>query len=176
MVNNILKEAIAQPLFKPVSFTTRKMRRNEKQGVDYYFIGEDEFRAKIDNGELLEWIRYLDRFYGTSKGEIERIVKQGRDLILSIDVRGAFALKSVYPDDSVLIFVLPPSLAELKKRIINRGANISRAEILARLGEAKREIGFAERYDYRIENGNIDLATKQLSDIITLCRSKAGKG
>jgi len=171
LVNRVLKARLKKKLVKPVSLTSRQPRDNEKEGVDYFFISEADFRKKIKRGELLEWTKFLGSFYGTSKYQIDRIISEGKDAILCRDIKGAFYFKRMYPRETVTIFILPPSLEELKRRIARRSGKISRSELLKRLTEAKRELKFSDQYDYRIENTNIDLATQQLLDIIKAYQS-----
>ena len=133
-VGNLLLKEIPF-LERVVTATTRSPRPGEKDGVDYYFLSEEEFIAKIERQEFLEWAKVYRYYYGTPKREVERILSQGKDALLIIDVQGAFQVKRQLPN-AVSIFLLPPSLEELRKRLTLRGEK----ELKERLEWAKREI------------------------------------
>jgi guanylate kinase len=166
LVERLLQTPLKRPLTKPVSFTSRSARHNEKNGEDYFFISREEFEKKRAANELLEWTEFLGSFYGTPRKQVEKALEEGRDLIFCLDIRGALYLKEKYKDKVVLIFIVPPSLEELRRRIIQRSHLTQEAEIQKRLEEAKRELTFTRQYDHVIANENIDLATGQLLDII----------
>ena len=148
-----------------VSVTTREPREGEVHGREYFFVGRSEYMEMLDRGGLLEHASvYGKTLYGTPREPVVRWLKQGRDVILEIDVQGAFQVRENYPE-CVLIFILPPSMEELRARIIGRGTETEET-LAARLSEAEREIALSERYDYRVVNDDLDLATKSVYEII----------
>lgn len=148
-----------------VSATTRKPREGETEGLSYFFKTVEEFKAMIENDELLEWDQYCDNYYGTPKKYIEDSMKQGYDVILEITVEGALLIKEKYPD-SVSIFILPPSFEELQRRIMGRGTE--KPEVIAkRMEKAKWEMQFVKSYDYVVINDEIDSAAEKINDIIS---------
>jgi guanylate kinase len=163
----LLKDrALRRKISRSVSFTTRPKRSNERQGKDYFFISEKEFAQGRSAKKILEWTRYLGYYYGTEKSFVDAELEAGRSLILCIDVKGARRIRSLYPDNSVLIFVLPPSIKELERRIDNRCPGTCREEIRNRLRRAKAELKEAEWFDYRLINKDFPLAVKKLKKII----------
>ncbi len=152
-------------LIHSTSATTRPPRSGEKNGVDYHFISEKKFKHMAEKGAFLEHEKNFGYFYGTLKKAIENDLKKGRLILLSIDVKGAMRVKKIYPADSVLIFILPPSITALKKRLLSRRSDGEDA-ISTRLNLAKKEIGYKDRYDYRIMNDRLDTAYRKLKNII----------
>ena len=146
-----------------VSATTRQRRPIETDGVDYIFLTKEEFEAKLDNGEFLEYTNYCGNYYGTLKQQIEDKVKAGKVVVLVIEVEGAQNVKKVYPD-SLTIFLAPPSLEELERRLKNRGTE-DESKIKQRLFKAKEELGFQSSYDYIVENNYIDQCAQSIIDI-----------
>lgn len=167
-----LREIVPDVKFS-VSYTTRKPRAGEVDGVHYSFVDEDEFRSMIAEGEFVEWAQVHGNFYGTSKRRIEVMINEGFDVILDIDVQGGRQIKEHFPD-SVLIFVLPPSMDELKKRLTGR---MSDAEdvIKKRLKNAADEIREYKNYDYVIINDNFDDALEEIVAIIIAERVRTSK-
>ncbi|WP_457568455.1 guanylate kinase [Desulfurobacterium sp.] len=153
-----------------VSCTTRKPRPGEINGKDYYFISLEEFEKKIEKNELLEWAEVYGNFYGTPKDRVIKALNEGKDILLDIDTQGALQVKKNYPD-AVLIFILPPSLAELERRLKSRGTE-DEETVEKRLLIARRELKFATRYDYIIINDKINEAYKKLESIVTAERWK----
>lgn len=147
-----------------ISATSRKMRSNEKDGVDYYFLTNEEFESKIKENDFLEYAIYNNCYYGTPKSKIEEELNNGNDVFLVIEVQGGFQIKEKIKD-SILIFVLPPSMEELKNRISKRGLD-SKEDIENRLKIAEEEIKVSNKYDYLIVNNNIDNAVEKLKLII----------
>lgn len=156
--------------FLSISATTRKIRGNEKDGVDYYFLSKEEFEKKIDEGEFLEYAIYNDSYYGTPKSKIEEILNEGKDVFLVIEVQGGLQIKEKIKE-SVLIFVLPPSLEILEERLRNRGSD-SDDMIENRLKIALNEIEISKKYDYTIINNNINNAVDKIKLIIEEERKK----
>lgn len=145
-----------------VSVTTRKPRAGETDGVNYFFVSEEEFKKSIDNNEFLEWARFSGNYYGTKQSFIEKALQKG-DVIVEIEIQGAFQVKEKIKD-AVLIFILPPSWAILEQRL--RGRNTEDEDtIQQRLKIARDEIEASEKFDYKIVNDNIDMAIKYLKEV-----------
>ena len=153
-----------------VSATTRKPRNGEVHGVNYFFIEKEEFTKVIENGEFLEYAQIYDNFYGTPKAAIIECLEKGQDVILEIEMQGARQIKEVYPE-GVFIFVLPPSLEELKSRIVGRGTE-TQEEIEKRFSCAFEEINQIVNYDYFIVNEDIEKSVSDVEAIICAEKNK----
>ena len=153
-----------------VSATTRKPRNGEVHGVNYFFIEKEEFTKMIENGEFLEYAQIYDNFYGTPKAAIIECLEKGQDVILEIEMQGARQIKEVYPE-GVFIFVLPPSLEELKSRIVGRGTE-TQEEIEKRFSCAFEEINQIVNYDYFIVNEDIEKSVSDVEAIICAEKNK----
>ena len=153
-----------------VSATTRKPRNGEVHGVNYFFIEKEEFTNMIENGEFLEYAQIYDNFYGTPKSAIIECLEKGQDVILEIEMQGARQIKEVYPE-GVFIFVLPPSLEELKSRIVGRGTE-TQEEIEKRFSCAFEEINQIVNYDYFIINEDIEKSVNDVEAIISAEKNK----
>ena len=153
-----------------VSATTRKPRNGEVHGVNYFFIEKEEFAKMIENGEFLEYAQIYDNFYGTPKAAIIECLEKGQDVILEIEMQGARQIKEVYPE-GVFIFVLPPSLEELKSRIVGRGTE-TQEEIEQRFSCAFEEINQIVNYDYFIVNEDIEKSVSDVEAIICAEKNK----
>ncbi len=151
-------------LQKSVSLTTREIRENEIEGKDYYFISVPEFKNMIEQGNVLEYAKYGENLYGTPKAPVDRWLEQGKTVILKIEVQGAENIKKIYPD-SVAIFLMPPSMEELEKRLRSRGTE-DETDILKRLEIAKNEIEKSKNYDYFVINDDIDNASDEVISIL----------
>jgi guanylate kinase len=156
-----------------VSFTTRQPRPGEVPGEDYIFIREEEFRAMVDRGDFLEWAVVHGNLYGTSRRQIEEFMSSGYDVLLDIDTQGARQIRKIV-DNSVSIFILPPSMDELKVRLEGRMSN-SADDMNRRLQRAVDEIGEYKSYDYVIVNDILDDSLKMLEAIITAERLRSSK-
>lgn len=156
-----------------VSATTRSPRPGEVDGKDYYFLSEGEFKRRVAAGEFVEWAYVHGHMYGTLVKEVERLLAQGKSLILEIDIQGALNVKKVWPD-AVLIFIEPPSLEELERRLRGRGTEDEQS-IELRLKNAKHEMTLADDYDARIVNDTVDRAVRELSDTIERYETEGGK-
>ncbi len=154
-----------------VSATTRKPREGEKDGIDYFFIEEEEFLKRVKNNEFLEYAIVYGNYYGTPKEEVFKQLKAGKDIILEIDIQGALQVKKNYPM-GVFIFILPPSLTELKNRIEGRGTD-SKEVILRRMESAYDELNYAFQYDYVVVNDRVDIATEKIKHIILAEKNRA---
>jgi guanylate kinase len=147
-----------------ISATTRKKRDYETEGVEYFFISEEEFKSKIEKGEFIEWEKFYDYYYGTFKSYIEQNINNGKSVIVEIDVKGALELKKIYPD-SVLIFIYPPSLDELEKRLTNRQTE-NETDLKKRIKRAKMELSLKDKFDYFIENDDLEKAILETESLI----------
>ena len=157
-----------------VSATTRSPRPGEIDGVHYFFKTEEEFQKMIEEGAFLEYMRVFNtHYYGTPKSFVEQELDEGRSVILEIDVQGAMRVKAAYPD-AVLIFIAPPSMSELKSRLIHRGTESSEA-IERRFETAYHEMELVNRYDYVVVNDILDLAIARTEDIIVAERCKVSR-
>ena len=148
-----------------VSMTSRPKRDYEVDGVHYYFKTKEGFEEEIEKGNLLEYALYNGNYYGTPKSEVLKRLEDGINVILVIEVQGARNIKNMLGDDALLIFVLPPSIEELRERLINRGTD-SLEVINERLEIAEREIRENTFYDYKIINDDLNNAVKSLENII----------
>ena len=138
-----------------ISSTTREMRKNEKNGIDYYFITNDEFKKNIDEGNFIEWEQvYNNDFKGTLKSEIKRLVDKKKNIIFDVDVVGGLNLKKYFGKDSLSIFIDVPSVEDLENRLIRRGTD-SKKNIQERLRKAEKEISLKNNFDLIIMNDNI---------------------
>jgi len=167
LLKKLLKEKRLK-LIHSISMTSRPPREDEKDGEDYVFVSEKEFRGKVKKGEFLEWEENFGNLYGTPKRFVEDALKKGTKVLLSIDVKGAMNIRSEYPCNSTLIFILPPSLAVLEERLRKRKTDGSYV-ISNRLKIAREEMTYKDRYDYSIVNDNLNVAYRKLRDIILLC-------
>ena len=148
-----------------VSVTTREPREGEKEGVDYFFKSKEEFTQMIEEGEIIEYDEFVGNYYGTPTVALQEMSEEGTDVLLDLTIAGSMALKENF-EQSVTIFLLPPSLAELENRLKGRGTE-SEEMIKARLEVAKNEIGFVGNFDYVVVNDDIDEAAKKIYSIIT---------
>ncbi len=153
-----------------VSMTTRAPRGQEEHGTSYYFVSEEDFQKTIDEGGFLEYAQIYGHSYGTPKRAVLDQLSQGRDIILEIEMQGAFQVKNVYPE-GILIFILPPSLAELRKRLIERGTE-DEEEIRIRQQATLNEIALIHDYDYFVINGDLEEAVDRVRSIILAEHSK----
>ncbi|MGL6105333.1 guanylate kinase [Romboutsia sp.] len=153
-----------------VSATTRKPRTGEVDGVNYFFIEKDKFTQMIGNSEFLEYAQIYDNFYGTPKAAIMECLEKGQDVILEIEMQGAKQIKEVCPE-GVFIFVLPPSLEELKNRIVGRGTETVE-EIDKRFSCAFEEINRIVDYDYFVVNDDLEKSVKEIESIISSEKNK----
>lgn len=147
-----------------ISMTTREKRPGEKEGVDYFYRTKEEFERMIANDELLEYAKYVNNYYGTPRAFVEETLAKGKDVFLEIEVQGAMQVKENFPE-GVFIFLFPPSLDELKNRIINRGTETEEL-VINRLKEARKEIEMMHFYDYVVVNDDVDQAVERIKAII----------
>jgi guanylate kinase len=148
-----------------ISTTTRPQRPHEQNGVHYFFISAQEFEQKKLKGEFAEWAEVHGNLYGTSRATIENLLKAGNHVLFAIDVQGAISLKNIYAERALLIFVHPPSMAELEKRLIQRQGDTP-AAIEKRLQNAYTEVSWSQKFDYQIVNDDLQTAYHHLKSII----------
>lgn len=153
-----------------ISVTARPPRGNEEDGVDYYFVNEEVFERMVMEEEFAEWAKVHGNYYGTKKRFLEETISEGQDILLDIDVQGGIKIKERYPD-AILIFVLPPTFAELTERLRNRGVD-SEEVINRRLINAREEISFLPKYDYLVITEEIEKTLEKAKTIITAERSR----
>ena len=149
-----------------VSATTRQPRKNEKEGVHYYFISEKDFKEKIHNKEFLEWeMVYEGKYYGTLKAEISRIWKENKVPVLDIDVQGAIHVRQQYPVNTIAIFIQAPSMEELKRRLKNRGSETEES-LKTRLDKSAFEMTFKNQFEHIIINKDFETACAETEEVI----------
>ena len=148
-----------------VSHTSREIRDNEKNGVDYYFVSKQEFKRGVELGQFVEWNFHFDCYYGTSKSEIIDSIKRKIPLLLELDVNGALAIQKLYPNQTISIFIEPPSLDDLKIRLEKRGSD-SMDKINRRLQRIEFELSHKSNFDFTVVNDKLEVATNQILEII----------
>ena len=167
LVKNLLKAIdLKTKLVKSVSFTTRPQRPGEVDGKDYFFISEKQFREQKKAKKILEWTRYLGYYYATSKDFIERYRKAGSHILLCLDLKGALKIKQAYSDNTVTIFIMPPSLEALRDRIRKRSHTTKEREISLRIRLAGKELLAARSYDRCVLNKELAAAVRELKKIV----------
>lgn len=150
-----------------VSATSRQMRPGEQNGKDYYFLTADDFRKAVAAGDFLEYEEvYAGQFYGTLKSELSRIWAQNQDVVFDVDVKGGLRIKEQFPQQSLAIFIQPPSVAELKRRLEGRGTETPET-LKKRLDRAEEELSFAPRFDLRIINDDLERAVAEVQAAVT---------
>jgi len=156
-----------------VSFTTRHPRKNEIEGVDYYFVSPTEFQKMIEDRKFVEWAKVHEQLYGTSANLLNKAIEAEKDVVLEVDVKGGTQIKKNYPQ-AVLIFLLPPSWQELEKRLKSRRTE-DYERVKERIIQAKKEIEYAPYYDYLIINDDINRALDDLTAIIRAERCRMNR-
>ena len=151
-------------IFLSISATTRDKRAGEVEGVTYYYTTVEIFKNMIENGDMLEFATYNGNYYGTPKKAVEDMLSQGKNVILEIEAQGALKVKALMPE-AVMIFIVPPSIDELRRRLLERGRE-SAAEIEERVQAAKWEISQSPKYNYIIVNDSLDDCVNETLDII----------
>ncbi len=154
-------------LFLSVSATTRTPREGETHGEHYYFLDKQTFEDKIKNSEFLEYAQYVGNYYGTLEQPVNEQIEQGNDVVLEIEVQGAMQIHEKRPD-AVMIFVAPPSMQELERRLVGRGTEQT-DKIAARMETAKEELKQADKFDYIIVNDDLDCA---IADLLAVFRAE----
>jgi len=156
-----------------VSATTRSPRPMDVDGQTYHFLTREDFLSRREQGEFLEWAEVYGNFYGTLRSEVERLQKEGKNVILEIDTQGAMQIKKAYPQ-SLLVFILPPSLEELRARIVGRGTE-SQEVLNLRLSKAQEEISMSPHYDFSLVNDEVDRTAEELAEFIRAERIRRSK-
>ncbi len=165
IINRLMQHPELKLAFS-ISCTSREPRGKELHGVEYFFLSPDEFRSRIEAGEFLEYEEvYTNRFYGTLTSQVEKQLNEGQNVVLDVDVKGGCNIKKHYRDKALSVFIQPPSIDELKKRLVSRGTD-SPEVIEDRLAKAEFELSFAPQYDVVIVNDDIETATKEAFDVI----------
>ena len=150
-----------------ISATSRNKRQGEEHAKDYYFILPEEFKQKIKNNEFVEWEEvYKNNYYGTLKAEVERLLNLGNNVIFDIDVVGGLNIKKQYPEQSLAVFVQPPSVEELKKRLQNRKTETT-DKIKMRIDKATKELAYAKDFDVVILNDDLETAKKEVYKVVS---------
>jgi guanylate kinase len=155
-----------------VSATTRPKRDVEVEGTDYFFLPRVEFERRIASGELVEWEEIYGNLYGTLKAEVDKALTTGRTMLFDIDVKGGLSIKRMYPHDSVIIFIKPPSIEILRERLRNRKTEDD-ATFKRRMDRVAMELGMASRFDYQVVNDNLEQAIAEVDKLVIEHTSEA---
>jgi len=167
IVNWLMQEHPELNLYFSISCTSRAPRGTEQNGVEYFFISPEEFKEKIARGEFLEYEEvYEDRFYGTLKEQVESQRINGENVVFDVDVKGGCSIKQYYGDEALSLFIQPPSIDELKRRLVNRGTD-SLEDIEKRLSKASYELTFAEKFDKILINDDLEIAKAKALEIVS---------
>lgn len=166
IINWLMAEHKELRLAFSISCTSRQPRGTEKDGVEYFFLSPEEFRQRIANGEFLEYEEvYANRFYGTLKSQVERQASEGQNVVFDVDVKGGCNIKQHYGDRALSVFIQPPSVEELRRRLEARGTDTPEV-IDQRIARAEYELGFASQFDRIVVNDNLEKAKSEAYDII----------
>ena len=164
IINYLLQQSLR--LRFSISATSRAPRGTEKNGVEYYFLMPEEFKARIAKGDFLEYEEvYTDKFYGTLKSEVERILNEGDNVIFDVDVVGGCNIKRFYGDRALSVFIQPPSIEELRKRLVGRGTDTPEV-IESRIAKAEYELSFADKFDTVVINDDLETAKAKALQVI----------
>lgn len=156
-----------------VSATTREKRAGEVEGETYHYVTKDDFESMIDTGDMLEYALYNGNYYGTPKAAVDKLLNDGRDVLLEIEPQGALQVKKLFPE-AVLMFLVPPSMKELKNRLLTRGRE-NETEINERIAAAKWELEQANKYTTLIENDGLEQCVSDVLNYINLKRKQSSK-
>ena len=166
IINWLMQEHSELKMAFSISCTSRAPRGTERNGVEYFFLTPDEFRSRIEAGEFLEYEEvYTDRYYGTLKSQVERQCDAGQNVVFDVDVKGGCNIKQHYGDKALSIFIMPPSVDELRRRLESRATDAPEV-IDQRIARAEFEIGFADKFDKIVVNDDLDKAKKEVLGII----------
>lgn len=158
-----------------ISYTTREKRSIEKNGVDYFFISEEKFEDLIIQGHFVEWQNVHGFYYGTSVGNLENAIKNDKIMLIEMDVKGSMSIKKLFPDQTFSIFIMPPSISQLRERLRSRGTDSER-RINIRLKRFQEEMEFREKFDYVMINEDLDLAKIELQKTINKLKQGVTSG
>lgn len=165
IINKLMSEYGLRGRFS-ISATSRKPRGNERDGVEYYFLSEEDFRKRIGEGDFLEYEEvYPGCFYGTLRSEVDRTLAQGENVILDIDVQGGLNVKKIYGDRALTLFIQPPSIERLRERLERRGTDAPEV-IERRLAKAETELSFAPKYDAIVVNDDLEEACQSAARVV----------
>jgi guanylate kinase len=173
-VEELLEQANPGSVGHSISVTTREPRGREQDGIEYYFRTKEQFEQMIKDGEIVEYDTYVDNYYGTPVGPLKQMVSKGQDVLFDITIEGSLALNRKFDDDTVTIFILPPSMEVLENRLRGRGTE-TEEKIRKRLEQAKSEIRRAGEFEYIVTNDDIEKAARDILAIITAEKLKASK-
>ena len=166
IINWLMQEHSELKMAFSISCTSRAPRGTERNGVEYFFLTPDEFRSRIEAGEFLEYEEvYTDRYYGTLKSQVERQCDAGQNVVFDVDVKGGCNIKQHYGDKALSIFIMPPSVDELRRRLESRATDAPEV-IDQRIARAEFEIGFADKFDKVVVNDDLEKAKKEVLGII----------
>jgi len=166
IVQWLMKEHPELKLYFSISCTSRAPRGSEQNGVEYFFLTPEEFRDRIANREFLEYEEvYQDRFYGTLKAQVERQREAGQNVVFDVDVKGGINIKKYYGDEALSLFIQPPSVEELRKRLVGRATDTAEA-IEERLAKAEYEMTFASQFDHIIVNDDLEIAKQETLKLV----------
>jgi guanylate kinase len=166
IVQWLMKEHPELKLYFSISCTSRAPRGSEQNGVEYFFLTPEEFRDRIANREFLEYEEvYQDRFYGTLKAQVERQREAGQNVVFDVDVKGGINIKKYYGDEALSLFIQPPSVEELRKRLVGRATDTADA-IEERLAKAEYEMTFASQFDHIIVNDDLEIAKQETLKLV----------
>ena len=167
LVQHLMTEYPELRLKFSISCTSRAPRGTERNGVEYFFLSPDEFRQKISAGEFLEYEEvYQDKFYGTLKSQVETQAERGENVVFDVDVKGGCTIKKYYGDRALSVFIQPPSVEELRKRLVGRATDAPEV-IEQRLAKAEYELTFADKFDKVIINDDLDVAKTEAYQIVS---------
>ena len=158
-----------------ISYTTREKRSIEENGVDYFFISEEEFEDLIIQGHFVEWQNVHGFYYGTSVSNLENAIENDKIMLIEMDVKGSMSIKKLFPDQTFSIFIMPPSISQLRERLRSRGTDSER-RINIRLKRFQEEMEFREKFDYLIINEDLDLAKIELQKTINKLKQGVTSG
>ena len=158
-----------------ISYTTREMRSIEQNGVDYFFISEQEFEDLIIQGYFVEWQNVHGFYYGTSVSNLKNAIKNDKTMLIEMDVKGSMSIKKLFPDQTFSIFIMPPSISQLRERLRSRGTD-SEKRINIRLKRFQEEMEFREKFDYVMINEDLDLAKIELQKTINKLKQGVTSG
>ena len=156
-----------------VSMTTRQPREGEVEGKSYYFTTKENFLKEVEADGFLEWAEVYGNYYGTPKAKVDEKLAAGIDVVLEIDIQGALNVKEVYPD-GIFIFILPPSMSELRKRITGRGSETEES-LRLRLSQTLKEVSYIDKYDYCVVNGELEEAVARVKSIVIAEHSRVSQ-
>ena len=173
-VEELLEQSDPGSVGHSISVTTRAPRGTEQDGIEYYFRTNEQFEQMIKEGKIVEYDKFVDNYYGTPSEPLEKMLDEGKDVLFDITIEGSLALERKFGDDSVTIFILPPSFEVLEERLRGRGTETDE-KVLARLASARNEVNRAGEFEYIVTNDDVEKAAGEILAIITAEKLKASK-